>query len=311
MRVVSSADTQPVAKRRGKQEDERAKLAVICIGLFLLLFGSVAVKVAAWLTIILSVIVLAFVLTLVADAFAWLHARSRGERRPFHTTASLAALMLYPYRLCRRLADWFSPPIRVQTIGELLTLTPTQFEEAIATVLRDRGYRSVQRVGRSGDLCVDITCRDPAGAAVAIQCKRYTPGHKVGSKDIQQFIGMLTVHHRADRGVYVTTSGYTRPARELAARHGIRLIDGQELARIIGPEGPPLPRPEPAARPVPMTADEERAWRDYRDRQRGASLPTPSASALAVPASSPSAQTPRPHQRSRPEQSARGEHRGS
>lgn len=148
-------------------------------------------------------------------------------------------MVSYPFRLIGRAAAWWKgPPLRVKTIGELLMLNPAQFEEAIATLLRDHGYGSVERVGRSGDLGVDLTCRDREGRSVAVQCKRYGPGRRVGSKDLQLFIGMTVVHHRVERGVYVTTSSFTQPAADLAKRHRIELIDGERLARLL-PHGLP------------------------------------------------------------------------
>jgi restriction system protein len=147
----------------------------------------------------------------------------------------LVRVLGWPLRLFRE------PRIRARTIGELLMLNPSQFEEAIAQSLRDNGYRHVRRRGGPGDLGVDITCHDPNGQRVAVQCKRYAPGKLVRSRDVQLFIGMVTTEHPVDRGVFITTSGFTEPARSLAKRHPwIRLIDGGELAHIIGPEGPPL-----------------------------------------------------------------------
>lgn len=124
-------------------------------------------------------------------------------------------------------------PVRVETLGELLALSATQFEEAIAQSLRDHGYRDVRRCGGPGDLGVDITCTDPNGGRLAVQCKRYAPGNLVGSRDLQLFIGMTHTEHQVDRGVYITTSSYTVPARQLANRHNIRLVDGPELSRTL------------------------------------------------------------------------------
>ncbi len=118
------------------------------------------------------------------------------------------------------------------TLQELLNLTPRQFEDAIAQMLRDLGYRSVRRVGGAGDLGVDISCRDRHGRLIVVQCKQYKPGRKVGSPTVQTLIGMAFIHHRADRAMLVTTAGFTREALSLAQRHGIRLIDGMELTRI-------------------------------------------------------------------------------
>jgi restriction system protein len=122
---------------------------------------------------------------------------------------------------------------RARTLAELLQLTPTQFEQAIADLLRDLGYRDISRLGGAGDLAADIICRDQQGRRVVVQCKRYRPGSRIGSPAIQHFIGMQTVHHQADYGIFVTSSEYTRAAVELATRHGIVLFDGADLSRLM------------------------------------------------------------------------------
>jgi restriction system protein len=237
-----------MAKRRRKQQNQMdaARLAVIVIFLAAIAgAGSVIAKVLGSIIVVIGVAVFALLLAVAWDVAAWAAARASGENRPFVATATLVSVLLTPYRLWRRLVEVFHPPLRVATIGELLMLTPTQFEEAIAQTLRDNGYTRVERKGGAGDLGVDITCRDPNGETLAVQCKRYAPGKLVGSRELQLFIGMTTTHHPVDRGVYVTTSGYTQPARKLAEQHGIRLIDGHQLARIIGPAG--LTESQPAA----------------------------------------------------------------
>lgn len=46
--------------------------------------------------------------------------------------------------------------IRVETLQELLLLTPSQFERAMATLLMDLGYGKVRVTGAAGDLSRDI-----------------------------------------------------------------------------------------------------------------------------------------------------------
>ncbi len=41
------------------------------------------------------------------------------------------------------------------------------------------------------------------------------------------------MHHRADRGLIVSTVGYTQPAVELARHHGVALIDGDSLLLLL------------------------------------------------------------------------------
>lgn len=122
---------------------------------------------------------------------------------------------------------------RLRGLGDLLVLTPTEFEWAVGALLVAEGYRDVVRIGGAGDLGVDLTARDSQGKLVVVQCKRYAPGTTVGSPAVQSFIGMATVHHQAQRGLFVTTSTLTTPARALARQHDIEVIDGQELTRRI------------------------------------------------------------------------------
>ncbi len=128
---------------------------------------------------------------------------------------------------------------RRRTLGRLISGTPTEFEETVARMMRDQGFRGVRRTGGAGDLTADVVATDRAGRTVVVQCKRYQPGKTVGSKELQTFIGMQRIHHQADYGLYVTTSGFTRPARELAEQHGITLVDGVALtAALTGGQRP-------------------------------------------------------------------------
>ena len=112
-------------------------------------------------------------------------------------------------------------------------MSPTEFEHAVAQMLQRTGYHDVRRVGRAGDLGVDVLCKDKDGRKVVVQCKRYRPGIKVGSRDMQTCIGMMTVQHQAERGIYVTTSSFTAPARSLAQAHNVRTIEGIALKMLM------------------------------------------------------------------------------
>src|SRR6266540_4182707 len=98
---------------------------------------------------------------------------------------------------------------RTLYLNDLIALSPTGFEEAMVDLFRDLGYRHVTKTGGAGDLAADITCTDSRGQRVVVQCKRYARDNHVGSPVIQQFIGMITVHHKADHGIVVTTSSFT------------------------------------------------------------------------------------------------------
>ncbi len=122
---------------------------------------------------------------------------------------------------------------RARSLGELLSMTPKGFEIAVANLLRDLGYRDVQLFGGAGDLSADIMCKDRKGRRMVVQCKRHAPGIKVGSPEVQSFIGMMSVHHKAERGMFVTTSEFTQPAASLGQQHSIELLDGKRLSAIL------------------------------------------------------------------------------
>ena len=122
--------------------------------------------------------------------------------------------------------------IRVETLQQLISLTPSQFERAMATLLIDLGYRKVRVTGGAGDLSRDIACEDVMGRTVMVQCKRYT-NKKVTSPEMQKFIGMMITEHKADRGIYITTSDFTESAKELARKHNVELWNGQKLANLL------------------------------------------------------------------------------
>jgi Restriction endonuclease len=110
-------------------------------------------------------------------------------------------------------------------------LSPSEFEQAVAWVLATQGYQGVEVVGGAGDLGVDIRCHDQGGNLVVVQCKRYAPNKRIGSRDIQHFMAMA-LHHGAVHKIFVTTASYTPQAIALAQSAGVVLIDGPGLAAL-------------------------------------------------------------------------------
>lgn len=114
----------------------------------------------------------------------------------------------------------------------ILALSPIQFEYTMAAVLRMLGMTALQRVGGRGHPGVDISARDASGRTVLVHCKRRARTKKIGSPDIEKFIGTAHLHHQADIRLYVTTSEYTDHARALAPLHGIQLMNGTDIENL-------------------------------------------------------------------------------
>lgn len=121
------------------------------------------------------------------------------------------------------------------TVKTLHDLSPTAFELAMGDLLKLYKYRDVRHTGGARDLCVDLAAITPDGKRAVVQCKRYGARNHVGSREVQQFIGMVTVHHKVPRGLYITTSSYTQEACDLAAQHRdlLELWDGEQLVAKV------------------------------------------------------------------------------
>ncbi|QZY64075.1 restriction endonuclease [Providencia rettgeri] len=129
--------------------------------------------------------------------------------------------------------------------SEILTRTrkvsPAFFEQLLIDLLLGMGYGGsnegmAHTLGKSGDNGVDgVISQDPLGVdQVYIQAKRYAEGNHVSSGDIRDFFGALNLK-KAQKGIFITTSDFTRSAKQTAKNLGVRivLINGKQLAKLM------------------------------------------------------------------------------
>lgn len=121
---------------------------------------------------------------------------------------------------------------REQFMDSLLDMPPPAFERLCQRLLRESGFIEVQVTGKSGDGGIDghgiIRLAGLIGFPVMFQCKRYTDN--VGAGAVRDFRGAMV--GRADKGLIITTGGFTKNAHDEATREGappIDLIDGELL----------------------------------------------------------------------------------
>jgi len=124
---------------------------------------------------------------------------------------------------------------------DLLTLvknnSPQFFERLVVDLLVAMGYGgshqdAAQAIGKTSDGGIDgIISEDRLGLdKIYVQAKRWET--TVGRPDIQQFKGALA-DQVAKKGVFITTSSFSREAIESAKKSGIVLIDGDKLTSLM------------------------------------------------------------------------------
>lgn len=130
--------------------------------------------------------------------------------------------------------------IAVELLNKLQQGTPLFFEKAVLKLLLAMGYGGKENLfehtGKSHDGGIDgVIKQDPLGIQnIYIQAKRYASDNTVGSKELQSFSGALQ-GNGVERGVFITTSSFTKSAKEFAQKllGKIVLIDGQELVTLM------------------------------------------------------------------------------
>jgi restriction system protein len=129
--------------------------------------------------------------------------------------------------------------LEIELLTKLKSVDPYFFERIVVELLVKMGYGgSIQdagkAIGKSGDEGIDgIIKEDKLGLAVIyIQAKRWEG--IIGRPEIQKFVGALT-GQRAKKGVFITTSNFTKEAIQYALQMDTKivLIDGEKLSQYM------------------------------------------------------------------------------
>lgn len=146
-----------------------------------------------------------------------------------------------PEDLLRRAHRRATDELKAELLGRIQQAAPDFFERLIVSLLVKMGYGGTaesagKAIGRSGDGGLDgLINQDALGLdRVYIQAKRYATGNNVGAGAIRDFFGGLD-RVRATKGPFVTTSDFSKDARETASQLSKRivLIDGLGLADLM------------------------------------------------------------------------------
>jgi len=124
-------------------------------------------------------------------------------------------------------------------INRIKQCSPSFFEKLVIDLLVKMGYggskqEAAQVIGKSGDEGIDgIIKEDKLGLDVIyVQAKRWE--NVVGRPEIQKFVGALA-GQKANKGIFITTSYFTKDAEEYAKGLSTKLIliDGKKLTDLM------------------------------------------------------------------------------
>ncbi len=129
--------------------------------------------------------------------------------------------------------------LEAELLEQVKAASPAFFERLVIDLLVAMGYGGSRQdagraIGRSGDGGIDgIIKEDKLGLDVIyVQAKRWEG--TVGRPEIQKFAGALQ-GQRASKGVFITTSGFSKEAEEYAGfiSSKIILVTGEQLSKLM------------------------------------------------------------------------------
>jgi len=161
------------------------------------------------------------------------------------TEKSFVALNLYknnkvnstPEEIIQTTTELLLSNLKTDLLKLVKENSPSFFEKLVVDLLVEMGYGgsyqdAAQAIGKTNDGGIDgIISEDRLGLdKIYIQAKRWE--NTVGRPDIQQFKGALA-DQVAKKGVFITTSNFSKEAIESARKSGIVLIDGDKLTSLM------------------------------------------------------------------------------
>ncbi len=167
--------------------------------------------------------------------------QAKGKNTVKAPLVELALVDVTPEDALRDAYNRINATIATEVIDRLRSGTPAFFERAIVQLLLAMGYGGSSEdagraIGQSGDDGVDgVIDQDPLGVdQIYIQAKRYAEGNAVGPSAIRDFYGSLSLK-KAQKGIFVTTSSFSRSAIDTARQIGARivLIDAEQLGKLM------------------------------------------------------------------------------
>ena len=169
---------------------------------------------------------------------AWRHT-SRAVSESFPNADDSEAMIQPPNERIEEAFAQLNDSLAAELQDQMAKMDPFRFEQLVVDLLFAMGYggsreEAAKVTKKSGDEGIDgVINEDRLGLDVIyVQAKRWK--NDVGRNEIQNFVGALAGKH-ANKGVFITTSGFGQNATEYARSvpQKVVLIDGSRLAELM------------------------------------------------------------------------------
>ncbi|MCL2015091.1 MAG: restriction endonuclease [Defluviitaleaceae bacterium] len=169
---------------------------------------------------------------------------NKSDNKPvseFEDSANLEETGKTPQEIMGLLAEQLNLQLAQDLLEEICANTPTFFEKLVVDLLLKMGYGGLEGSGevtkKTGDGGIDgIIKQDELGLEmIYIQAKKWDKSTKISAPEVQKFVGALA-GEKAAKGVFITTSSFSKPAIDFAESlqsNKIILVDGLMLAKFM------------------------------------------------------------------------------
>jgi restriction system protein len=175
---------------------------------------AVLLRSSWWISFAIAAAVTAVAIALLPDAY-----------RPFAVLTSSPFLVIGCIAAWRQLRAPSSARVS-NTLAAVRSMSWPEFSRAIETAYREQGYAVAAIDGAAANF--EIT-KD--GRTALVHCKRWKAAHV--AIDALRELHEMKEARNASQCIYVATGEITAAARAYAAKHGIRIVDGPELSRLL------------------------------------------------------------------------------
>lgn len=130
--------------------------------------------------------------------------------------------------------DAFSYGQNLEKLTQYYAETPTEFEGLCADLFSRMGY-TAKLTPPTNDGGYDILLQKGEEKTI-VECKCYSPQHKIGRPAIQKLVGANMVV-LAEKMIFITTSDFSTAATSYADSIGLVLINGCKLLDLLEKQG--------------------------------------------------------------------------